>query len=61
MKKAFMIQEYAAEIKMKTQNNLLPAEYLLVLQPHEALWEEIAAIKKRFQTDYKFNEIKIYY
>jgi len=59
MKKAFMIQEYAAEIKMKTQNNLLPAEYLLVLQPHEALWEEIAAIKKRFQTDYKFNEIKV--
>ena len=59
MKQALMIQEYAAEIEMNAQNNLLPAEYLLVLQPHTALWEEITSIKKKFETDYKFDKIKI--
>jgi len=59
MKKAFIIEEYAAEIRMKALDNLLPAEYLLVLQPHEALWEEIESIKKKFKADYKFNEIKV--
>lgn len=34
-------------------SNQLPAEYLLVLQPHQALWNEIKFIKENFATDFE--------
>jgi 2'-5' RNA ligase len=52
MKQALMIQEYAAEAELKAEKNILPAEYLLVLQPHEALWNKIKSIKEKFANDY---------
>ena len=59
MKHPFIIQEYLTEAKAREEKHLLPAEYLLVLQPHDALWDEIKSIKQKFGTDYKFENIKI--
>jgi len=58
MKQALMIQEYAAEVEMNANKNVLPAEYLLVLQPHEALWNEIKSIKEKFANDYSCEQAK---
>lgn len=45
-----IIKQLASEAA--TGNNQLPAEYLLVLQPHQALWNEIKFIKEKFATDF---------
>lgn len=42
----------ATAAQVREINHLLPAEYLLVLQPHEALWDEVKAIKEKFAVDY---------
>jgi 2'-5' RNA ligase len=52
MKHPFIIQEYIADAEAKKEKHLLPAEYLLVLQPHEVLWNEIKFIKEKFAIDY---------
>ena len=44
--------EYATDSELREINNLLPAEYLLVLQPHEELWNEIKFIKEKFAKDF---------
>ena len=59
MKKPFIIQEYLAEAEAREQKHVLPAEYLLVLQPHQALWDEITSIKTKFKADYRFEDVKI--
>ena len=59
MKHLFIIQEYLTEVQSRAEKHLLPAEYLLVLQPHQALWDEIKFIKQKFSTDYKFENVKI--
>jgi 2'-5' RNA ligase len=59
MKHPFIIQEYLSEAEARAEKHVLPAEYLLVLQPHEALWDEITSIKKKFEIDYRFEHIKI--
>jgi len=46
----YIMKQLASEVA--TGNNQLPAEYLLVLQPHEALWNEIKFIKEKFATDF---------
>jgi 2'-5' RNA ligase len=58
MKQALMIQEYAAEVELKAEKHILPAEYLLVIQPHEALWNEIKSIKEKFATDYSCDQAR---
>ncbi len=45
-----IIKQLASETA--TGSNQLPAEYLLVLQPHQALWNEIKFIKEKFATDF---------
>ncbi|MEO8862212.1 MAG: 2'-5' RNA ligase family protein [Ginsengibacter sp.] len=45
-----IIKQLASEAA--TGSNQLPAEYLLVLQPHQALWNEIKSIKEKFATDF---------
>jgi len=52
MKHPFIIQEYIADAEAREEKHLLPADYLLVLQPHETLWNEIKSIKEKFATDY---------
>jgi len=58
MKHPFIIQEYIADAEAKEAKHLLPAEYLLVLQPHEALWNIIKSIKEKFATDYSCEQAK---
>ena len=44
---------------LKAENHIVPAEYLLVLQPHEALWNEIkSCIKKNLQADYSCEQAR---
>ncbi len=43
---------YATDSQLREINHLLPAEYLLVLQPHKALWNEIKIIKEKFAKDF---------
>lgn len=45
-------EKYATPAELRTVNHLLPAEYLLVLHPHEELWNQVKAIKEKFATDY---------
>ncbi|MFT4153579.1 2'-5' RNA ligase family protein [Parafilimonas sp.] len=52
MKHPFIIQEYLSEVEARAEKHVLPAEYLLVLQPHEALWNDIKSIKEKFANDY---------
>lgn len=59
MRHPFIIQEYLAEAEANEQKHVLPAEYLLVLQPHQALWDEITSIKTKFKAGYKFENVKI--
>lgn len=49
-----MKQEIIKQLARETAtgSNHLPAEYLLVLQPHQALWNEIKSIKEKFATDF---------
>ena len=42
------LQDFASDEELREINHLLPFEYLLVLQPHEALWNEIKFIKEKF-------------
>ncbi|MBV9962401.1 MAG: 2'-5' RNA ligase family protein [Parafilimonas sp.] len=59
MKQSMRLQEFISDEELREINHLLPAEYLLVLQPHQALWEEIKSIEEKFKTDYKFEGITI--
>jgi len=59
MKQAMKLQEFISDAELREINHLLPVEYLLVLQPHASLWGEITTIKKKFEADYKFEQIKI--
>lgn len=58
MKQSMRLQGFIHDGALHSANHLLPAEYLLVLQPHKALWDEVTAIKKKFETDFKFENIK---
>ena len=58
MKHPFIIQEYLTEAEARAEKHVLPAEYLLVLQPHEALWNEIKSIKEKFAKDYSCEQAK---
>ncbi|SFQ08454.1 2'-5' RNA ligase family protein [Parafilimonas terrae] len=58
MKNPFIIQEYLSEAEARAEKHVLPAEYLLVLQPHEALWDEIKSIKEKFATDYSCEQAR---
>lgn len=58
MKRSFIIQEYIADAEARTEKHLWPAEYLLVLQPHEELWNEIRSIKEKFAIDYSCEQAK---
>ncbi len=59
MKQAMKLQEFVSDEKLRSINHLLPSEYLLVLQPHSALWDEIKFIKEKFKADYKFEGITV--
>ncbi len=59
MKQSMRLQEFVSDEELRSINHLLPCEYLLVLQPHKALWDEITAIKKKFEVDYQFKDIKV--
>lgn len=52
MNQALKLQEYINDAQLREVNHLLPIEYLLVLQPHEALWNEIKFIKEKFAKDF---------
>ena len=52
MKQAMRLQEFISNEELREINYLLAAEYLLVLQPHEALGAEIKSIKEKFAADY---------
>ena len=58
MKHSFIIQEYLSEAEARAEKHVLPAEYLLVMQPHEALWNEIKSVKEKFATDYSCEQAK---
>jgi 2'-5' RNA ligase len=58
MKHQFIIQEYLSEAEARKEKHIVPAEYLLVLQPHEALWNEIKFIKEKFANDYSCEQAK---
>ncbi|HVX26038.1 MAG TPA: 2'-5' RNA ligase family protein [Parafilimonas sp.] len=59
MKQSMRLQEFVSDEELREINHLLPSEYLLVLQPHEALWDEIKFIKEKFKADYKFEGVKV--
>jgi 2'-5' RNA ligase len=52
------IERYLPESELKGINHLLPAEYLLVLQPHEELWNQIRSVKEKFAKDYNCETAK---
>ena len=59
MRNALSIQEYMNDAAAsKESGHLLPAEYLLVIQPHESLWHEIRSIKEKFAIDYSCEQAK---
>ncbi|MEP6684403.1 MAG: 2'-5' RNA ligase family protein [Parafilimonas sp.] len=58
MKQAMKLQEFVNDDALRSANNLFPAEYLLVIQPHEALWEEIKSIKEKFAADYSCDQAR---
>ena len=58
MKHPFIIQEYITDTEARAGKRLLPAEYLLVLQPHKVLWDEIKSIKEKFAADYNCEQAK---
>ena len=59
MKQTMRLQEFVSDEELRSINHLLPSEYLLVLQPHDALWDEIKSIKEKFKAGYKFDGISI--
>ena len=52
MKNTSATHEYLATGGLNEVNHSLPAEYLLVLKPHEELWNEIKSIKQKFADEY---------
>jgi 2'-5' RNA ligase len=44
--------------ELREINHLLPAEYLLVLQPHEELWNQIRSVKEKFAKDFNCENAK---
>lgn len=59
MKQSMRLQEFISDEELRSINHLLPSEYLLVLQPTQTLWDEITSIKKKFETDFRFADIKV--
>ena len=55
MKQAFRLQEFANDEELKRASHSV-ADYLLVIQPHEVLWNEIKSIKEKFATDYSCDQ-----
>ncbi len=51
MKQATRLQEFAHDEDLKKASHSI-ADYLLVLQPHQALWNEIKFIKEKFAKDF---------
>ncbi len=51
MKQALRLQEFANGGELKKASHSM-ADYLLVLQPHQALWNEIKFIKEKFANDF---------
>ena len=51
MKQALRFQEFSHDTALKKASHSV-AEYLLVLQPHQALWNEIKSIKEKFAKDF---------
>ena len=51
MKQALILQEFSYDAALKKASHTV-AEYLLVLQPHQALWNEIKFIKEKFAKDF---------
>ena len=58
MKQSMRLQDFASDEELREINHLLPFEYLLVLQPHEALWNEIKFIKEKFAADFSCEQAK---
>jgi 2'-5' RNA ligase len=58
MKQSMRLQEFISDEELRSINHLLPCEYLLVLQPHEVLWNEIKYIKEKFAADYSCEQAK---
>ncbi len=52
-------KEFASQAELREINHFLPAEYLLVLKPHEELWNTIKAIKEKFATTYNCETARI--
>jgi 2'-5' RNA ligase len=59
MKQSMRLQEFISDEELREINHLLPCEYLLVLQPNQSLWDKITAIKKKFEVDYRFKDVKV--
>lgn len=58
MKQSMRLQEFISDEELREINHLLPCEYLLVLQPHKALWDEIKSVKEKFAADYSCEQAK---
>lgn len=52
MKDPVSTEEYLGAEEMRKINHLLPADYLLVLSPHEELWNQVKTIKEKFAMDF---------
>src|SRR6202012_703969 len=59
MNKKLIMQQYLAEAEINQHKIVSLSEYLLVIQPTQALWDEITDIKKKFEGDFKFDDIKV--
>ncbi len=59
MKQSMRLQEFVSDEELREINHLLPVDYLLVLQPNQALWDEIKMVKEKFAADYQFKDIKV--
>lgn len=59
MKQSMRLQEFISDDDLRSKSHLQLIEYLLVLQPTQVLWDEITEIKKKFGTDFQFDEIKV--
>jgi 2'-5' RNA ligase len=59
MSNQLITKEPATQTGLREINPYLPAEYLLVLQPHEELWNTVKAIKENFATTYNCETARI--
>ena len=52
MKQSMRLQEFISDDALRSKSHLQLIEYLLVLQPTQALWDEISIIKEKYKTDF---------